>query len=184
LRFARRIVLAISGAANFPKPEGCPRFRKVMRVALSLSDSRAKDKRTVILGGVTLGGASRLALEAHLNARAKLGTARAKLANGPGGLKAGGMPAGSAARGHTFAPGAEWASLSPDLGPATGWLRAKRQLELRDRHRGHGSRRRARGEAMFGEQTRDSVLFGGNLEPAHRPAAAAARVDVRTKNPL
>src|SRR4051812_29159651 len=39
LRFARRMALAIKGAASFPKPEGSPRFRSVIRVTLSLTDS-------------------------------------------------------------------------------------------------------------------------------------------------
>jgi len=39
LRFARRIALANKGAASFPKPDGSPRFRRVILVSLWLTDS-------------------------------------------------------------------------------------------------------------------------------------------------
>jgi hypothetical protein len=39
LRFARRIAVAMIGAASFPKPDGSPRFRNVIRVWPSRRDS-------------------------------------------------------------------------------------------------------------------------------------------------
>jgi hypothetical protein len=38
-RFARRIAIAMNGAATFEKPEGVPRLRSVIRVAASSTDS-------------------------------------------------------------------------------------------------------------------------------------------------